>query len=178
MDIINEIKSNIENTFQNKKINKIQILLGNETTNLIFNRNISEKYTHFYNLFMDYPKIYTSNKNYIQSNLCLKINKHGNFVTNTTFHSRELFNKNELSFLIIYSHEIKQHQLKFPCELEYHSEYSSNEIEISISDTIKLVFIDDKYIEINIQKDAYIDNTLDQVIDIITKMLHLYGFLY
>ena len=171
MDIINEIKSNIENTFQNKKINKIQILLGNETTNLIFNRNISEKYTHFYNLFMDYPKIYTSNKNYIQSNLCLKINKHGNFVTNNTFHSRELFHANDLSFLIIYSHEIKQHQLKFPCELEYHSEYSSNEIEISISDTIKLVFIDDKYIELNIKKDAYIDTTLDQVIEVLTKIL-------
>ena len=171
MSILKNIRTNIEATFQNKKINKIQILLGNETTNLIFNRNISEKYTHFYNLFMDYPKIYTSNKNYIQSNLCLKINKHGNFVTSTTFHSKKLFHENDLSLLFIYSHETKQDQLKFPCELEYHSEFSSNEIEISISDTIKLVFIDDKYIEMNIKKDAYIDTTLDQVLQVLTKML-------
>jgi len=171
MSILKNIRTNIEATFQNKKINKIQIILGTETTDLIFNRNMSEKYKQLYNFFIDYPKIYTNNKNYIQSNLCLKINKHGNFVTSNKYHSRELFNENDVSFLFIYSHETKQDQLRFPCELEYHSEYSSNEIEISISDTIKLVFIDDKYIEMNIKKDAYIDTTLDQVIEVLTKML-------
>jgi hypothetical protein len=168
MDII---KTNIENTFQNKKINKINICLGNGIETHIFNRNISEKYKQLYDLFIDYPKVYTNNKNYIQSNLHLKINKHGNFVTSSIFHSKEIVHDNDLSLLFIYSHETPQHQLKFPCELEYHSEFSTNEIEISISDTIKLVFIDDKYIEINIKKDAYIDNTLDQVIEVLTKIL-------
>ena len=169
--MLNTLRSNIEGTFQNKKINKIHIVFGEEITPHIFNRNISEIYNNLYTKFMDYPKTYASNKNYIQGNLNLKINKHGNFVTSNTFHSKELFHGNELSLLVSYTLETKENQLKFPCELEYQSEFSSNEIEISISETIKLVFIDDKYIEINIKKDAYIDNTLDQVIDVLTKMV-------
>jgi hypothetical protein len=159
----------LENILQNKEINKIVIYLGSKVDNKIFKQNEISK-EQFLNIFKSY-QIKQSIVNFYQAGNKIKTDdkyfkmvqiEDPDIVKNNSF---EITSETD-SLILFYNYsELKSHD--FPSKLEYSVEGKINTIETNFIEQIKIKLIDEKYLQIELTKDAYMDNTIRELTNLI-----------
>tara|TARA_Y100000590_G_scaffold470610_1_gene666930 strand:+ start:17846 stop:18346 length:501 start_codon:yes stop_codon:yes gene_type:complete len=166
MNLIEHVSSFI----QEKDINNIYITLGKKIDTNIFNRNIADKYSIIYNKLINYHKKTIINKYYIYNNFILIKNDKENYIKQIE-HDSSFIKYKDIDLFVKVCNNCSISQLDFPNQLEYDIEYINNEIHIKISDYIDVLFINNKYIQIHIIKNAYIDNTIEELDNFMKDLL-------
>ena len=166
MDLIKYITSLI----QTKDVNNIYITLGKKLDTNMFNRNIVDKYSSISNKLINYHKKNVTNKYYIYNNYILIKSDKDTYIKQIEYDSSFMKYK-DMDLFVKVCNNCGISQLDFPNQLEYDIEYTNNETSIKISDYIDIVFINNKYIMMHIIKNAYIDNTIEELEKFMKELL-------
>ena len=162
----------LNETIQNKHITNISITLGKQLDSNIFNRNVKLNYSSIYDKLLNNQRSIKINKYFVYNNYKVVKNTDTEYFKEYELDSK-IFNKTNLDLFVRLTNSKKISQIEFPNQLEYNAEYVENEISIRYSDFINVLLIDNKYIIIQIEKNAYIDNTLDELKSLLT-LLNIY----
>jgi len=170
------MNSYLETLSQNKNINRIFVHFGSKLSDCVFKLSTINRES-FLELFKNNSIKQTIVKHYQSGN---KIKQNNNYfkliqVEDPDIVKNNIFQINDEidSMILLYKHE-ELKEPDFPCKMEYHVEKTLTVIEINYIEQIKINLIDDKYLNIEIVKDAYIDNTireLDNLIEVLQPIL-------
>jgi len=167
------MNSYLENLSQNKNINRIFVHFGNKLSDCVFKLNNFSKES-LLEIFKNSTirqtlvKHYQAGNKIKQNNLYFKLIQveDPDIVKNNIFPINDEID----SMVLLYKYEeLKEHD--FPCKMEYHVEKTLQVIEINYIEQIKISFVNDKYLNFEIIKDAYIDNTIREL-DNLLELLH------
>lgn len=152
----------LETFSQNKNIDHIFVHFGSTFSDSVFKLNTFSRDT-LLSIFKNNIIKQNTVKSYQAGNKIKQNNKYFKLIQieDSDIIKNNIFSiNNEIETLVIlYKYEeLKEHE--FPCKMDYHVEKTQTVIEINYIDQIKIKLVDDKYLNIEIIKDAYIDNTL------------------
>ena len=157
----------------NKEPNEIVIYLGNDIDTNIFTTDIdSNTYTKINEDYIFLSNQQINQDEYYFKNLCYNINHLDNSknVIKTKMYNYEKIGLNDnIDLFIQFNNKSIVNGLEFPCKYEYHNNKKETGISFNINDKIKIEFTIDseenKYISIIAKIDAYIDNTIDTLLE-------------
>lgn len=162
----------ISSFIQNRNINNIDIIFGKVLDDNIFDRNVKGIYEDIYNKLINYHNKKISTKKYYIFNNYKLVKDTKNTYYKTYEYDSKIIDCSDLNtninFFIKMTNEEEISQLEYPNQLENDIEYVNEEIDINISEYIKILLINNRYISIKIEKNAYIDTT----IEILSKFLN------
>ena len=161
----------LESLIQKGDINFVQIYFGNSETSNIFEladiskTSVLEKFKT-YRVKQVKNKIYQAGNKYKNGDEYYKLVQveDTELVKNNVFK----FSENEAIVLLYKKNEIKGHE--FPCKMDYTNETTCSILEISYTETIKIKIIDEKKLVVEVLKDAYIDNTIRELLCLIKEL--------
>ena len=156
----------LDNLVQNKKVNLIELYFGDKFTQSIFKtKRIS--LDSVVKLFPNTKILQQKVKTYQTGNKFKQGNKYFKKVqiedtTNSIQKNVFTIDDNLDTFIILFSYTVIN-ESDFPCKMEYTRELTQSIITIDYIETIKIKIIDEKYLHLEVLKDAYIDNTLREL---------------
>ena len=157
----------------NKDANELIIYLGNDVDTNIFtthiNSNVYNKINETY-LFLTNKQI--NFEEYYHKNLCYRIDKIDNSksVIKTKMCDFKKIELNEhIDLFIQFNNTSLVNDIEFPCKYEYHNQKKETGMSFNINEKIRIEFTNDiednNYVYIVAKIDAYIDNTIDKLIE-------------
>ena len=167
----------LESILQNKTINLVNIHLGNKLSNAVFKQSEFSRET-FLEIFKN-SQIKQNKVNYYQAGNKVRINdtyfkkvqiEDSDIIKNNVFD----INGNYDSLVLLYNQSsIKSHE--FPCKMEYSVEGEMDVISVDYIEQIKIKLINEKYLQIDLIKDAYADNTIRELNNVLNILSPIFS---
>ena len=162
----------LDNLSQNKNINRFHIHFGINLTDNVFKLNTFDRDT-LLNLFKNNMIKQTNIKYYLAGNKIKENNKYFKLIQleDPDIVKKNIFPVSEEieAMILLYKYE-ELKETDFPCKMNYHVEKSQTIIEINYIEQIKIILVDDKFLRIELIKDAYIDNTLREFHNLLERI--------